>query len=383
MPDKDADGLSSGVILYKTLTTLGLSPEHIEVQLLHKGCTIHSESEKAIMEVRKPSYIFILDQGSRPSPPIVDDPSTTTLVIDHHFALSTDFPTRSSHVTACHFPPVATSSLLTYELCKALHPTIATQCSWLCAIGTHGDLGASIKWEPPFPDMRETFKTHTKKAIDSAVSLLNAPRRTALYDVASAWTALLTATTPSQILTSPRLLAARAEVSAEVERCTHAAPKFSADGTIAVLRISSAAQVHPVIATRWAGHLKSAALQIVMVANSGYLPGKVNFSCRVARCAMGREPPVDIIERLRGVAGEHGSGTLRERMGEDFARGHVQASGGIVGEGEFEELMEVLRVGEKGDRRKVDGEEESSPRKRKKADLPAQRNTLANYFGKK
>jgi len=51
-----------------------------------------------------------------------------------------------------------------------------------------------------------------------------------------------------------------------------------------------------------AGHLNSKALEIVMVANYGYLPGKVNFSCRIARCARDRDPPVNIIESLKAVA---------------------------------------------------------------------------------
>jgi len=67
-------------------------------------------------------------------------------------------------------------------------------------------------------------------------------------------------------------------------------------------------------------------------------------------------------------------------MGEDFARGHVQASGGIVGEQEFEELMAVLRVGEKAEKKKGDGD---SPSKKRRVDMPAQKNTLSNYFGKK
>lgn len=56
---------------------------------------------------------------------------------------------------------------------------------------------------------------------------------------------------PKEILTNRRLLSARAEINEEVEKHTHTPPKFSKDGKIAVLRINSAAQVHPVIATRW------------------------------------------------------------------------------------------------------------------------------------
>lgn len=133
-----------------------------------------------------------------------------------------------------------------------------------CAIGTHVDLGAALKWQPPFPDMTSTFKRHSRKAINEAVALVNAPRRTAAFDVISAWSALISSSAPRDILTNRRLREARAEIGVEVERHTHTAPKFSKDGKVAVLRISSAAQVHPVIATRWAGHLKSGALEIVM-----------------------------------------------------------------------------------------------------------------------
>ena len=77
-------------------------------------------------------------------------------------------------VSACHCPPVATSALLTYEVCKPLHEDVAAKCGYLCAIGTHGDLGNSLKWIPPFPDMAETFRTYSKKSINDAVSMINA-----------------------------------------------------------------------------------------------------------------------------------------------------------------------------------------------------------------
>lgn len=76
-------------------------------------------------------------------------------------------------------------------------------------------------------------------------------RRTAKFDVITAWEALLAANCPKEVLSHRRLLSARAEINEEVERQTHTAPKFSKDGKIAVFRIHSAAQVHPVIASRW------------------------------------------------------------------------------------------------------------------------------------
>ncbi|KAI4171459.1 MAG: hypothetical protein LQ343_004197 [Gyalolechia ehrenbergii] len=376
VPDKDADGLDAGVIIHRTLTALGADASSIHVHLVAKGNSIHDEQEREAMKAKDPNCIIVVDQGSRPAPPVVDTPGVKCLIIDHH--LSDEFPEDAMVVSACHYPPVATSSLLVYEICKSLHPTIATACGYLCAMGTHGDLGNTLKWEEPFPDMSEVFKTHTKKAINEAVSLLNAPRRTAQFDVQTAWEALLAANSPKDVLTNRRLLSARAEINEEVERQTHTAPKFSKDGKIAVFRINSAAQVHPVIATRWAGHLKSPKLEIILVANTGYLPDKVNFSCRIARCARNRDPPVNIISSLKAVANLDTT-DLVQRMGESFARGHKEASGGIIPNQEFEELMALMQVGEKPD---PPSEGEKKPAK-KVVEKSPQKNNLNNYFAKK
>jgi hypothetical protein len=368
VPDKDADGLDAGIIIYRTLELLGLDAANIDVHLVAKGRNVHDEEERLAMKAKEPSYVIVVDQGSRAGPPLVDEASC--LIIDHH--LSDEFPKHATVVSACHYPPVATSALLTYEICKPLHPEVEVKCSWPCAMGTIGDLGTTLKWLPPFPDMTETFKAYSKKSINDAVSLLNAPRRTAKFDVISAWQALLDAEGPKDILSNERLLDARIEVNEEVERQTHTPPKFSKDGKIAVLRIHSAAQVHPVIATRWAAHLKSKHLEIVMVANSGYLPGLVNFSCRIAACARSRDPPVNIIDSLKAVAALDET-DLVARLGDSFARGHKEASGGIVPVSEFEELMALMKVGVKPD--PIPGEE-------KKTKVSPQKNNLMNYFTK-
>ena len=329
------------------------------------------------MNAKDPAYVIVLDQGSIAAPPIIDSPSTKSLIIDHH--LSDHFPLGSTVVSACHYPPVSTSSLLTYEICKTLAPEIASSCAYLACIGTHGDLGNTLKWSPPFPDMKDTFKVYTKKSVNDAVSLVNAPRRTAKYDVITAWKALLASTAPKDLLSSGRLQSARAEINEEVEMNTHTPPKFSADGRIAVLRINTPAQVHPVIATRWAGHLNSKALEIVLCANSGYSPGMVHFSCRIARCARSRDPPVNVIESLKAAADLSTNG-LRKRLGESFARGHKEASGGIVPIEPFEELMTQLKVGEKPE--KKDDASEPKSKKVKTIEKSPQKNTLVNYFRK-
>jgi hypothetical protein len=371
LPDKDADGLSSGAILHHTLTSLGLSPDLISVYFPPKGSNVHDEGTKQALTAISPSYIFILDQGSRKTPPVIDSPHTC-LVIDHHFADEGGFPEGSDYVTAHDCPPVATSALLTYTICLPLHPDLNDKISWLAALGTHGDLGTSIKWEPPFPDMTATFKQHPKKSINDAVALVNAPRRSAAYNVKDAWDAVISASSPGDISKNDKLKEASMEVRRETERCTHTAPKFSADATIAVLTISSAAQIHPVIATRWSGTLKSNKLEVVMCANEGYLPDKVNFSCRVAKCARAREgeDKVDIIKKLESVVA--GDKELRGRLGQSFARGHKEASGGIVGKGEWEEFKKLMGVG--------DATKKKAEVKKEK-EKPAQKNTLKNYFG--
>ena len=111
-----------------------------------------------------------------------------------------------------------------------------------------------------------------------------------------------------------------------------------------------------------------------MVANSGHLPGMTNFSCRIARCARDKDPPVNIIESLKAVA-NLSSTDLVTRMGDDFARGHKEASGGIVPHAEFEEFMALMKVGEKPD--PVPGAEG-----RKKTVKVEQKNNLNNYFTK-
>lgn len=66
------------------------------------------------------------------------------------------------------------------------------------------------------------------------------------------------------------------------------------------------------------------------------------------------------------------------RLGENFARGHKEASGGIVGPEEFEELCALMKVGEKPDKK-----EEESGKEKKSVTKEVQKNTLNNYFSKK
>jgi hypothetical protein len=116
-----------------------------------------------------------------------------------------------------------------------------------------------------------------------------------------------------------------------------------------------------------AGHLKSAKLEAIGVANTGYIPNRVNFSVRLAR----RNPltkTTNLIELLKEYASKTQS--LREKLLRDdeqvhFARGHREASGGSLEPEVWEEFcrdgLEILERPVAGDakRRRV---EENKPK---------------------
>lgn len=72
---------------------LGLNPANLDIHLVKKGSNIHEEEERTAMLAKQPSYVFVLDQGSRGGPPVIDSEETKCIVIDHH--LSDDFPDQS------------------------------------------------------------------------------------------------------------------------------------------------------------------------------------------------------------------------------------------------------------------------------------------------
>lgn len=255
------------MVLHKTLTTLGLSSKKIKVHFLLKGTsifkpveqerleslirdTLHTKSGDSEQEAR----VIIVDQGSRPNPPLIRQSEAgakvRTLIIDHH--MSDTFPEEAEILSACHSPPIATSSLLSYLCCRPLHPDLAASTSWYCILGVFGDLSPNeINWGSPkseWPDSRELIelgeevKRIGKSSLTSAVGAINAPRRTAEYNVQDAWDILFKAEHPKNIAKSSLLQDARDKVAKEVERCTHTAPKFSKDGRVALLRIDSGFQ---------------------------------------------------------------------------------------------------------------------------------------------
>jgi len=123
-----------------------------------------------------------------------------------------------------------------------------------------------------------------------------------------------------------------------------------------------------------AGHLKSAKLEAVGVANTGYIPGKVNFSVRLAR-----RNPLSKNTNLIALLQEYASKTdslksklLTEDEEVHFARGHREASGGSL---EPELWEEFCRDGLEMLERPVAGDA-----KKRKAEHHKPKNTLDRFF---
>lgn len=61
-----------------------------------------------------------------------------------------------------------------------------------------------------------------------------------------------------------------------------------------------------------------------------------------------------------------------DRVGNDFARGHKEATGGIIKKSDFELFMKGMKIGEK--------DPYAPPTKKELKAKPAQSNTLKSYF---
>jgi len=212
--DRDADALCSGAVVSCTLQLLRKGLEDILVHFVGKG-----RSERATLDAFDAEWVVVMDQGSRPGRAIVEtERGTKCLIIDHHW--SEAFPEDSPVVSACKYEPVATSSLLTYEICKPLHPHVKRHTDWLAAMKTYGDFGVQRNF-------CYHFLSSPRCTLAALVSQLNAPRKTVEFDTLKPWYTLCPPT-PSSILTSPfaaKLKKDREDTNAEVERRTQ--PQYS------------------------------------------------------------------------------------------------------------------------------------------------------------
>ena len=291
VPHTDADGLAAGAL---ALRARG-EPADAAI-LLGRGQTPFG---------REPPLprgsVAVLDWGVRPL-------ARPGLLVDHHVP---EAEPRIDQVVVSGYgerPETATAPLV-----RRLVPE---QPAWLAAVGAVGDLGGDSFALPECAGA-------PRGAVRRLVPLVNAPRRLPDGPVREALALLVEHEDPVAALADGRLGLledARRAWRAELDRVVRTAPVVGERA--ALLRFSSPAQVHPLVATAWTRRL---APRIVLAANDGYLPGRVNFA-------------------VRGGDGDLRA-LLREAMpdaGGEFAHGHPRATGGSLPPDEFERLLAVL-----------------------------------------
>lgn len=184
-----ADGLSSCKIVYETLLSLGHPSSLIKVHHVAKCASIFHASEKASMESFRATRIIVLDQGSRGNPALVsqtiDLKPVKTLIIDHHE--STRLPSGALVVPGCRTIPVPTASMIAYAVCRTLLPSqdICDNCAAFAVVGIFGDLGlngVNLNQHPWPSEFGRVVREQKKTVLRKVVGLINAPRRTELFN---------------------------------------------------------------------------------------------------------------------------------------------------------------------------------------------------------
>lgn len=314
--DADADGVTAGVVWQRAFERLGFSPIRVVPDRDRNAWT---GANRARVQAAHPDRLFVLDLGSQSKPVIAGVP---TCFIDHH--RPEGVPPGDTLISAYTWEPIPNTSLLIWELCSSVADV--SDLDWIAAIGTISDLGEKA----PFEMLATAKRKYTAKYLKEATALINAARRASDYNPEAAARALLNHSNPRELVNSTaheveQLRTARAEVQAALESAKKAAPVFA--GNVALVRVNSPCQIHPLIAQIWRTRLPK---YIVIAANEGYIPDRVNFSVRTAS-------GTNVLDFLRSLELPEGEG--------NYGHGHDQASGGSLPVGRWNQLLTRLGFG--------------------------------------
>jgi len=313
----DADGVAAGAILYRTLQRLDFTD--LTILVTGKGANAYTPQTKQRVAAAHPAALFVLDLGCLSEPVL---PSVPTCFIDHHRPLGV--PPEGVLISSYTWQLIPNAALLVYWLCSEVAEI--ENLLWVAAIGTLSDLGNKA----PFAIIPKAKKIYKAKWLREATSLINAGRRSATGDAETALRAILAARHPREIAegASPearRLAEYRIQVRAAFAEAKKAAPKFS--GQIALIRVNSPCQVHPLVAQVWRTRLPK---YTVLVGNEGYIPGYVAFSMRTSS-------NVNLLDLLSGVEVDVAEGY--------FGYGHDQATGGLLPTASWNKLLQQFGFG--------------------------------------
>jgi single-stranded-DNA-specific exonuclease len=302
--------VTSGVVLQLALQRHGF--EDVVRVIPTRERDAWAPANRALVAAQHPKALFVLDLGSRDEP-LTDAP---TYLIDHH--RPDGVPPGATLLSAYAWDPIPNTSLLVYDLFDDIGDL-----DWIAAIGVLSDIGERA----PFPLIAAVKQRYAMSDLKEVTSLVNAARRASTYDPELAARVLLTHDSPRAIVKSEgadvqRLRKMREEVRRELAQGKQAAPRFA--GNVALVRVHSKCQIHPVIAQIWRTRLPK---YVVIVANDGYLEGRVNFSMRT-------ESEVSLLDLLRAIDLGKGEGS--------YARGHDKATGGSLPPERWELLLKKL-----------------------------------------
>ena len=309
LPHTDADGLASGAA---ALRFLGWTADR--ATLLPRGANPYAPDLD--LPGGETDAVAVLDQGVRPFD------RRPSVFVDHHAPeLPGGVPSKDQLVVSGYGEPPGVSTSVMVR--RVLPDTPA----WLAAVGAAGDYGDAAFDRP---ECDGVARARLKTAVKTLAALVNAPRRTPSLDgVRVALAILVDADGPKQALADPRvavLEAAKQEYRAAFDAAMKSAPKVGE--RVAVIRISSPYQVHPLVAQTW---LRRLAPKPVLAANDGYLRGRVNFALR------GGTEGDDLRQLLKdALPGGPTDGTA------EFAHGHDRATGGSLSPEDFEALVAGL-----------------------------------------
>jgi single-stranded-DNA-specific exonuclease len=292
------DGLAASVIATRCFERLECE---VWTYIVKKGENAWSPSMLDQVTAWRAQAMVVVDLGSR-SDRLLDIP---TLLIDHH--KPTGVPDGATLISGYGWDPTPSSGLLAYWCAESVG--VEQGLGWLAAASMLADYGSTSA----FPETKAAVKAVGSKTLRKVTTLLNVPRRTAAGDANPTLQMLLRAPNAASVLQPPNeelLLAAKAEVDTVLQRARKVAPRFAGD--IALISVNEECQVHPLVAQTWRNRLPK---QIVMCANFGYLPGRVNFAVRTARA----DNLIDLLQKHRPAG-----------AGDDYGRGHDKATGGSL-----------------------------------------------------
>lgn len=312
----DADGTSAAALVCHAARALGAEPLALTPD---KGENVHHPAFGRRVRAAGAQLAVVLDTGSRPGRLF----GIATVIIDHHRIDPAEAPAVEAFVSTFGDDPGTSTSALAYALLAPIAPMGSR--AWVAALGLLGDLGDAARAHPL---VAEAARQHGWTALREAVGLVNAAGRSAAHDAGVALAALLDAEAPASLTrgggeAAMQLRALKEEVAAATRRAIRVPPRVH--GRWAVIQIHEPYRVHGPVASAWTRKLADA---LVLVANRGYMPGRVHFSVRSRR-------PVDLRAALAALLPD---------AGPDFAAGHDRATGGIVPVEVFEELLRRIQA---------------------------------------